>query len=80
MKICIIGGGSTYTPELLAGLIRLHATSEICEIRLLDIIPGQKKLDILADFGQRMLSTADTGLQLFATLIRGCLTKRIRIT
>lgn len=68
MKICIIGGGSTYSPELLAGLIRLSKTIEVREIWLLDIEQGKAKLDILTKLGQRMLKGSGVSVRLVATL------------
>ncbi len=36
MKMAVIGGGSTYTPELLGGLIESAATLGMSELALQD--------------------------------------------
>ena len=36
MKLAIVGGGSTYTPELIDGFARLRATLPIDEVWLVD--------------------------------------------
>ena len=58
MKICIIGGGSTYTPELIEGLIKISGLVKIDEICLLDIPESEKKFKILSDFSERILKAA----------------------
>lgn len=52
MKIAIIGGGSTYTPELMEGLIERWRALDIDEVILADINPERQK--IVADFCRRM--------------------------
>ena len=49
MKIAVIGGGSTYTPELVSGLSRLDVT----EFVLHDIDPERR--DVVGGLAQRML-------------------------
>jgi 6-phospho-beta-glucosidase len=58
MKICIIGGGSTYTPELIEGLVKISEQVKIDEICLLDIPESERKYKILADFSERILKAA----------------------
>jgi 6-phospho-beta-glucosidase len=41
MKIVVVGGGSTYTPELIDGIARLQDEVPITEIVLLD--PAQDR-------------------------------------
>jgi len=67
MKVTIIGGGSTYTPELVDGLIKISRAAKIDEICMLDIKKSEKKFDILADFTQRMLSASGTSVKFKAT-------------
>lgn len=50
--ITVIGGGSTYTPELIDGLLRRERLFVPMEIRLMD--PDSKKLSIVAQFCKRM--------------------------
>jgi 6-phospho-beta-glucosidase len=56
MKICVIGGGSTYTPELVDGLLRRAAALPVTELHLLD--PDEHRLGIVARFADRMAEAA----------------------
>ncbi|MGW2158417.1 6-phospho-beta-glucosidase [Nonomuraea sp. NPDC001699] len=49
MKVTVIGGGSTYTPELAGGLAEL----ELDELVLMD--PDRERLDIVGGLASRML-------------------------
>ncbi|MSZ91464.1 MAG: 6-phospho-beta-glucosidase, partial [Actinobacteria bacterium] len=48
MKLAVIGGGSTYTPELIDGIIARHSQLPITHIHLVDI--DLSKLEIIARF------------------------------
>src|SRR2546421_7651846 len=50
MKIAVIGGGSTYTPELVSGLTRL----DVGEFVLQDVDPGRR--EIVGGMAGRMLA------------------------
>src|SRR3954471_11326655 len=50
MKIAVVGGGSTYTPELVSGLTRLDAD----EFVLHDVDPGRR--DVVGGMARRMLA------------------------
>ncbi|MCP4757808.1 MAG: 6-phospho-beta-glucosidase [Proteobacteria bacterium] len=67
MKVCIIGGGSTYTPELIEGLIGLDKEETIDEIRLLDIEKSRRKFSILSEFARRMLGASETEIERIVT-------------
>lgn len=54
MKLTIIGGGSTYTPELVEGIIQHSAELPITELCLMDI--NERRLEILGGLSQRMLT------------------------
>ncbi|HEY3379716.1 MAG TPA: 6-phospho-beta-glucosidase [Armatimonadota bacterium] len=54
LKIAVIGGGSTYTPELVEGF--LHGMPPVREIALMDI--DAPKLAIVGGLAQRMASAA----------------------
>jgi 6-phospho-beta-glucosidase len=56
MKVCVVGGGSTYTPELVDGLIRRAAALPVSELHLLD--PNEERLEIVARFADRMAEAA----------------------
>lgn len=58
LKIVTIGGGSSYTPELMEGFIKRYNELPIKEIWLVDIEAGKEKLDIVANLSQRMWNTA----------------------
>jgi 6-phospho-beta-glucosidase len=68
MKICVVGGGSTYTPELIEGFIRIEKDVNLTEVVLLDIKDGEKKLDILTNFSQRILKKQKSNIKLSSTL------------
>jgi 6-phospho-beta-glucosidase len=56
MKVTVVGGGSTYTPELVDGFARLRAVLPIDELWLVD--PDAGRLDLVAGVSQRMWSRA----------------------
>lgn len=56
LKIAIIGGGSSYTPELVEGLIQRIAELPVTELALVDVEPGREKVAIIAALTQRMLA------------------------
>jgi 6-phospho-beta-glucosidase len=53
MKVAVIGGGSTYTPELIEGLATRRDRLPISELVLHDIDPG--RLDVVGGLASRML-------------------------
>jgi 6-phospho-beta-glucosidase len=58
MKITVIGGGSTYTPELIEGLLSRSEMLDLHEIHLVD--SDADRLRVLGPFAQRM-AAADGG-------------------
>ncbi|ANJ26260.1 6-phospho-beta-glucosidase [Agromyces aureus] len=56
MKLAIVGGGSTYTPELIDGFARLREVLPIDEVVLVD--PDEQRLALVAGMSQRMLAHA----------------------
>ena len=60
MKLTVIGGGSTYTPELIDGVITRYARLPITHIHLVDI--ENSKLEIIARFAQRMIKAANADI------------------
>ncbi len=54
MKIAVVGGGSTYTPELVDGLGRLYDVLPVDELVLVD--PAAERLELVGDFGRRILA------------------------
>ena len=53
MKIAVVGGGSTYTPELVDGLGRMRDVLPVGELVLVD--PDQERLELVGAFGRRIL-------------------------
>ncbi|MBW1871104.1 MAG: 6-phospho-beta-glucosidase [Deltaproteobacteria bacterium] len=68
MKIAVIGGGSTYTPELLDGLIKKAALLNLSVVSLMDI--DRERLDIVAGFCQRMVKSASATFSVESTTQR----------
>ena len=56
MKIAVIGGGSTYTPELIDGILQRHDRLPVSIIHLIDI--DSSRLTVIAAFAQRMIKAA----------------------
>ena len=56
-KIAVVGGGSTYTPELVEGFVRRATRVPIEELVLLDI--DQERLDVVGGLARRMLDRLD---------------------
>jgi 6-phospho-beta-glucosidase len=54
LKLAVVGGGSTYTPELVDGIARRTDRVAIDEIALLDIDP--QRLEIVGGLAERMLA------------------------
>lgn len=52
MKVAVIGGGSTYTPELVNGFLSSIASFPLDELWLMDLDP--QRLEIVGGFAQRM--------------------------
>jgi 6-phospho-beta-glucosidase len=52
VKVCVIGGGSTYTPELVDGLLQRRERLGLDEIHLVDTDLG--RLDVLGPLARRM--------------------------
>ncbi len=57
MKITVIGGGSSYTPELINGFLERIDNLPVSELWLMDILP--ERLDIVGGFAQRMVAVKD---------------------
>lgn len=70
MKIVTIGGGSSYTPELIEGFILRKDKLPVTEIWLVDIEEGKEKLQIVGDMARRMIEAAGLPWQVRLTLDR----------
>jgi 6-phospho-beta-glucosidase len=65
LKICVIGAGSTYTPELVEGLIERADALPVRELALVDI--DAERLEILSEMVRRMLRAAGRDVSVTAT-------------
>jgi 6-phospho-beta-glucosidase len=65
MKLTIVGGGSTYTPELMDGFARLRELLPIEEVWLVD--PNAHRLELVAGVSRRMLAHAGHPAKVVAT-------------
>ncbi|MFD8227380.1 6-phospho-beta-glucosidase [Streptomyces massasporeus] len=54
MKLTVVGGGSTYTPELVDGFARLRDTLPIEELVLMD--PARDRLDLVGGLARRIFT------------------------
>ena len=70
IKIVTIGGGSSYTPELMEGFINRYAELPVRELWLVDIEAGKEKLEIVGKLAQRMVEAAGIDCQVHLTLDR----------
>lgn len=68
IKIATIGGGSSYTPELMEGLIKRGLP--IKEIWLVDIEEGKEKQEIVGRLAQRMWDASPYQVDVHLTLDR----------
>lgn len=59
IKVAVIGGGSSYTPELVEGFIKRYAEFPLGEIHLVDIEEGREKLEIVGALAERMFKKAE---------------------
>lgn len=55
VKIVTIGGGSSYTPELIEGFIKRYHELPVRELWLVDIPEGEEKLKIVGELARRMV-------------------------
>ncbi|MCL6459410.1 MAG: 6-phospho-beta-glucosidase [Gorillibacterium sp.] len=70
LKVVVIGGGSSYTPELIEGFILNYATFPVREIVLLDIEAGERKLNIVGALANRMLQKSGLPIKFSLSLDR----------
>jgi len=70
LKVAVIGGGSSYTPELIEGFIKNYHQFPLQELYLVDIESGREKLEIVGALAQRMIDNAGVPIQLRLTMDR----------
>ncbi|MFE9843380.1 6-phospho-beta-glucosidase [Streptomyces goshikiensis] len=57
MKLAVVGGGSTYTPELIDGFARLRDTLPVSELVLID--PAADRLELIGALARRIFARQD---------------------
>lgn len=65
MKVTVMGGGSSYTPELINGFLERRDTFPLTELWLADILP--ERLEIVGKFAQRMVAANGSPFQIKLT-------------
>ena len=65
MKVAVMAGGSTYTPELMNGFIARAKSFPLTELWLMDI--DQKRLEIVGGFAQRMVAAKGASFKVALT-------------
>jgi hypothetical protein len=56
IKVVTIGGGSSYTPELVDGFIKRYKEFPLRELWLVDIEAGREKMEIVGNLAKRMIA------------------------
>ncbi len=65
LKVAVIGGGSTYTPELINGFLARMESFPIDELWLMDI--SQERLDVVGGFAKRMVAAKGSPFKIILT-------------
>ena len=70
LKVAVMGGGSSYTPELIEGFIKQHREFPVRDIYLVDIEEGRSKLETIGELAKRMIAKAGVPIRVHTTLNR----------
>jgi len=70
IKLVVIGGGSSYTPELAEGIIARQLSFPVKELVLVDIEKGRHKVESVFGLVGRMIDAAGLDIRLSWTLDR----------
>lgn len=70
LKLAVIGGGSSYTPELVEGIINRFGQMPVKELWLVDIEEGRRKLEIVGNLAKRMVERSGLPIDVHLTLDR----------
>lgn len=70
LKLAIIGGGSSYTPELVEGVLKRLDRVPVKEMHFVDVEAGQEKLEIIEALTRRMVEKAGADITIKASLDR----------
>ena len=70
VKIVTIGGGSSYTPELVEGFIKRYDHLPVKELWLVDIEAGREKLETVGALAKRMVKKAGVSMKIILSYDR----------
>jgi 6-phospho-beta-glucosidase len=70
LKLVVIGGGSSYTPELIEGVIKKRKELPITELILVDVIDGEEKVKINYELVKRMFKKENIDINFSYSLDR----------
>ncbi|HBC8789709.1 MULTISPECIES: 6-phospho-beta-glucosidase [Citrobacter] len=70
LKLVVIGAGSSYTPELIEGVIKNYHQLPISHIAFVDVEMGKEKMNIIFDLTKRMLAKANLPIDVIQTFDR----------
>ncbi|WP_179946422.1 6-phospho-beta-glucosidase [Lentibacillus amyloliquefaciens] len=70
LKLTVIGGGSSYTPELIEGILSHQEVLNVSEIWLVDVEAGKEKLAIIEGLTKRMVKKTGCSIKTFTTIDR----------
>lgn len=68
VNIVVVGGGSSYTPEIIEGLIDRYDDMPVRQITLVDIQEGQEKLNVITNLSKRMIARSGKEISIVSTL------------
>jgi 6-phospho-beta-glucosidase len=69
-KVVVMGGGSSYTPEIVEGLIGRAGELSLRDVWLVDIPAGEEKLSIVGALAKRMVKKANSPFKVHLTVDR----------
>ncbi|MGY4688378.1 6-phospho-beta-glucosidase [Salibacterium sp. K-3] len=66
LKLVVIGGGSSYTPEIIEGLIDRYHRFPVTSVVLVDVAEGEEKMKTVASLSRRMIAEAGLPVEIHA--------------
>ncbi|UTV27360.1 6-phospho-beta-glucosidase [Photobacterium atrarenae] len=70
LKLAIIGGGSSYTPELVEGVLKRLDRIPVKEMHFVDVEAGKEKLAVIEALTRRMVDKAGADMTVTASMDR----------
>lgn len=70
IKVVVIGGGSSYTLEIIKGLIEKKEEIDVRQVCLVDIESGLEKQEIIANFARKMVNKSEVDFEIITMLDR----------